>query len=129
MSVLTPTDLQLMVSSHVDVMMLNNVSMTMDDDHVQHLCDEASGLVVDELGHEQHALHVPQDLRDQVMSSLAHAHPKPTLERAAEAHGAQVEGRTEGDQATSHGALRLLQDSRRTPWTHGQWGLHASVIM
>ena len=71
--------LPLLVSSkfHV-VLMLNDDATIMDDDHVQQLCAEASGLVVGELGHEQHhALHASGDLRDQVVSSLAYAHPLP----------------------------------------------------
>eukprot|EP00435_Cladocopium_sp_Y103_P011911 s1821_g3.t1 len=118
MSVMSTAELQLLVSSQSDaVMMLKDDSMPMDDDHVQQLCDEATGLVVDPLGHEQHhSLHAPQDLRDQVMSSLAHAHQPvaPDPSSGAAAHGAQeADGGGQGDQAetSGHRTLRLQQNA------------------
>ena len=93
----------LQLPTHDGAVMMNHGDGCHDDQILQ-LCEDATVLVVDQHGHHQ-PMHVPsQELRDQVMSSLAHD-PSTT----GPCHGTE-EGIDQGGEAPTDGSLRLLQN-------------------
>ena len=104
-SAMSHSDMLQLIS--VDDAVMMNDGNECHDDQVLQLCEAATVLVVDPHGHQQ-PMHVPsQNLRDQVMSSLANAQSA-----TGPCHGTQ-EGndREEDREATTNRALRLQPHS------------------
>ena len=102
LSVMSQSDM-LQLLTHDGAVMMNHGDGCHDDQILQ-LCEDATVLVVDQHGHHQ-PMHAPsQELRDQVMSSLAHD-PLTT----GPCHGTE-EGIDQGGEATTNGSLRLQQN-------------------
>ena len=122
MSVMSVETLQNMLCSGVEPVMMNHV-MSDEDDPLLQLCDSATVLLLDPTDQLMNVTTTPQDLRDQVMSSLTTGEAHRTRSRSRP-HGAQDgndraedegPGEEESYQATSDRALRLREDSRSRP--------------